>query len=76
MRSRPVYREESMDALMIALELVPGGGVITVRAQLGEPRSVPLPRAVVGPNGEEYTTVDVMVVRAPHSSPADRAPGG
>jgi hypothetical protein len=52
-----------VEELVVAVELVPGGGVITVTLRPGEAYTVPLPGPVMGPDGTEYTAVDITIDR-------------
>jgi hypothetical protein len=52
-----------MEELLVAVELVPAGGVITVKLRPGETHTVPLPHPVTGPDGTQYTAVNITVDR-------------
>jgi hypothetical protein len=52
-----------VEELVVAMELVPTGRVITVTLRPEEAHTVPLPVPVTGPDGMQYTAVDIAVDR-------------
>lgn len=63
-----------MDDFVVAVELVPNGGVIAVTVRLGEPHTVSLRTPLVGQDGTFYTAMDVVVNRlSRNGSPEPRA---
>jgi hypothetical protein len=52
-----------VDELVVALELLPEGGVTTVSVRLGLPVRIPLATPLVGPDGTAYTAIDIVVDR-------------
>jgi hypothetical protein len=52
-----------VEELVVDVELVPGGGVLTVTLRPGESKTLHLPTPVTGPGGVQYTSVDIAVDR-------------
>jgi hypothetical protein len=50
-----------VDELLVAVELVPEGGVIAVTVRFGVPVRIPLGAPLVGPDGTRYTAIDILV---------------
>lgn len=51
------------EAVVVAVELVPGGGVTMVSLRLGETRTVPLRDPVVGVDGARYEAIAISIDR-------------
>lgn len=60
----PCYRTDwgrTVDELVVAVELVPEGGVITAHVRPGVPVRIPLGRPLAGPDGTTYSAIDIVV---------------
>ena len=55
--------ETRVEELLVAVQLVPGGHVVTVRLQAGEQHLVLLPSPVLSHEGLQYTAVAITIDR-------------